>query len=111
VNENDVTNLMYGQTYILTCVAKDSRPSVELNFYDNNRISLETFAGNTVRKTVNCTSELVCTTILSLSLTLNNEQSINIITCEAKNTTIPFDILIDAFFNVSLKGKPKKVYK
>ena len=96
---------MYGQTYLLTCIAKDSRPSVELNFYDNKRISLETFAGNTVRKTVNCTSESICTTILCLSLTFNNEQSINRITCEAKNTTIPFDILTDYFFYISLNGK------
>jgi hypothetical protein len=96
-NENEFSNLTYGQTYLLTCVAKDSRPAVELNFYafSNNLMSLEEYGNNTVsnvQRKVDCNSNSICTTILSLSLIINDERlkATKKIICEAKNTTIPF---------------------
>ncbi len=107
IDENNVSNLTYGNSYILTCIARDSRPSVELNFYDifNNRINLAEYAANTVsniQKSVNCNLNTLCTSILSLSLTFNDERlkSSSMITCEAKNTTKLFEISTLSSFNV-----------
>jgi hypothetical protein len=107
--ENIISNITYGNTYLLTCIAKDSRPTVKLTFFDivNARKNLEDYGNRTVssvQRKVDCNSNSLCTTILSLSLTFNDERlkSTNQIICEAINTTNPYDLLVTSNIFVSV---------
>jgi hypothetical protein len=116
VNEDEVTNFTYGETYILTCISKGSRPSIELNLY-NNQTNLEEYVNNTVsnvQRKLDCNQNSICTTILSLSLTFNDERlrSSNQIICEAKNTTKPYELSVNSTIFVTIndqKGKNIKI--
>ncbi len=108
IDSNESANLTYGDTYNLLCVAKDSRPSVELKFvYDDNN-NLEELGNSVtnVERTNDCNEQLICTSSLSLSLTLNEEslKLIKLIKCKANNNSSPFEINQEKNFNINVIG-------
>ena len=109
-NQLSVTNLTYGNTYQIACVALNSRPFVTLSIFANS-INLNTFSNTTVsilQSYAQCDSNMVCTSGLSLSLTINDQslKAINTLTCNALNSTVPYTLNTSIFTNVRVFVPP-----
>lgn len=104
--QNQIVNLTYGYTYEFTCVAKNSRPLVSLLVIADNGY-LNAFGNQTfsvAQSYSQCDTKSVCTTGLVFNLSFNDKklQSIKTITCQALNTTLPYDMNTANSINVNI---------
>jgi hypothetical protein len=84
----------------------NSRPAISLSIFADN-INLNTFSNSSVQilnSTSQCDSNMICTTILELNVTFNDQYlySITSISCNAFNTTMPYNLNITEVFNVHI---------
>jgi hypothetical protein len=103
---NSSTNLTYGNTYRLSCLANNSRPSISLSIFADN-INLNEFSNSSVQilnSSSQCDPNMTCTTILELNVTFNDQllYTIGTISCNAFNTTMPYNLNITETFNVHM---------
>ena len=108
VLNNSTINLEVNQSYTLSCLALNSKPSVYLSIYDqetNSDIELVNFVSILKSlKTQSCDEKGFCNSSLTNLIFLskdNNRQYIKL-ACRAENNTSPFAISTEIDFTVNL---------
>ena len=107
LNANATANLTYGSLYQLSCTANGSRPAVALKF-NANGLDLSNYSNTTVTivssyslcdfNSTMCTSELV----INLQMNDYRLQTIQMLTCQAVNTTYPYNLSSSLSTNVQV---------
>jgi hypothetical protein len=94
LDENEVLTLNYSMTYMLSCVAQNSRPNVNVNIIDGkNNVSIEKYYGvSGIYRSSQCDSSTFCASLIYLTLSLNDTMylSLKSLICKAENTTEPY---------------------
>jgi hypothetical protein len=94
LNENEVLMLNYSMTYTLSCVARNSRPNVNINIIDGtNNMSIEKYPSvSGVFRSNQCDSSSFCTSVMYFTVTLNDTIYLTLksLICQAENTTEPY---------------------
>ena len=108
-----MTNLTIGNTYQITCIAENSRPSVTLGLYADY-INLLSLGDSTISNLITnsqCDSNQLCTTGLILNLTLNDVrlQTIKTLSCQALNTTFPYNLNASLSLNLNVFAPAGKI--
>ena len=111
MNQNLSTNLTYGNTYLFTCLALNSRPAVSLTIFAGN-INLNKFSNSSVQilnSSSLCDSNMNCSTILILNVTFNDPSLslISYLSCNAENTTNIYNLNTTATLNVTMNIPPE----
>ncbi len=108
-SQSSITNLTFGNTYRISCIAQNARPVVSLSIYADG-INLNSFSNLTVTSTElynECQNTSICTSALILSLVLNDIKlsELKALTCNALNTSKPFNLNSTIYTNVFI-SKP-----
>jgi hypothetical protein len=111
---NQMLNLTYGNTYELTCVARNSKPSVELAIQADD-LYLNTFSNqifSITSQSTECDSNSMCTTGLIFNISINDARLLFIkrITCQAFNNTIPYDLNAANSISVTVNAPQGIIY-
>lgn len=115
IPDNGSFTFNYGSSFTLTCIAQSARPSVELAFTDPDiELNFESYGPSIIRNLVankTCDENQFCTSIRSFTITFNDSSLIYVksIVCEAKNTTIPYNINLKSKISATVQNPNRKL--
>ncbi len=113
--DNEVLMLNYSMTYTLSCVARNSRPNVNINIIDGtNNMSIEKYPSvSGVFRSNQCDSSLFCTSVMYFTVNLNDTIYLTLksLICQAENTTEPYALSTSIKYNVSINDKTENTSK
>jgi hypothetical protein len=111
IQNNTLVNLTFGNSYFISCIAKDSRPSVniDINLYNENEFlnlkSINNDSSSIIEQKTDCDSNFICTTIIIYKIILDkNEYKIyNRISCNSINNTDPYNLTTITYYDLNIQ--------